>query len=308
MCKLYLEGTRAIVDLSKCPYEFASPEFIAIHLRDLESTFSPVKTIRYEEEIVVELDEKKTLVLTSYAKFLRQVEALILRNDVYGMPKDPNYNNRRDLFKKFLNYAFMNPLLAEQVLVDYKEEEPRRSVFYKGYSQFFAWIRGVLKKLRATALYKLVKETGDTRRAFLRLFNLKSLYFVDSIVLSIPKNAVPVDDPDAHYTLPYGLKVDLYTIPGNDNLLYVISNPWLDALSPELREMLKEYLQLQLKESTVSDNFDILIERKTDEYKNYFMSKFRRQAQSWFSPLSNFKSSIQTPFVGLVMVSSARLC
>ena len=55
MCNLYLEGNRAIVDLSKCPYEFASPEFLNLHLKDLSTTESPIKTIRYEEEIVVEL-------------------------------------------------------------------------------------------------------------------------------------------------------------------------------------------------------------------------------------------------------------
>ena len=272
MCKLYLEGTRAIVDLSKCPYEFASPEFIAIHLRDLESTYQPIKTIRYEEEIVVELDEKKTAILMQYAMFLRQIESLILRKDVYGMPQDPMYNNRRDLFRKFLDYAFMNPLLADQFLSEYKEEEPRRSIFYKGYTNFFAWIRGILKKLRQTAFYKLVKQSGGTRQAFLKLVELKSLYFIDSIVLEIPSNAKPVDDPDAHYTLPYGIKVDLYRIPGNNNLLYVLSNPIIDNLPADLKKMLKNYIQSQFKESIVAEHYDILVDQKTDEYKTYFIT------------------------------------
>ena len=51
MCNLYLEGTRAVVDLAKCPYEFASPEFINFHLKDLSTTEKAVKTIRYEEEL-----------------------------------------------------------------------------------------------------------------------------------------------------------------------------------------------------------------------------------------------------------------
>ena len=273
MCKLYLEGTKAIVDLSKCPYEFASPEFISIHLKDLESSYDPIKTIRYEEEIVVELDEKKTAILVNYALFLRKVEALLLKKEIYGMDQDSNYNNRRDIFKKFLEYAFMNPILADQVLTDYTEKEPRRSIFYKGYTSFFAWIRGVLKKFRQTTFYKLVKESGDTRKAFLHLVGLKSLYFVDSLVLSIPKNAKPIDDPEAHYTLPFGVKVDLYEIPGNDNLLYVITNPLMKIITKELKAMLKEYIISQLKESVITDHFDILMDQKTNEFKDYFMSK-----------------------------------
>lgn len=307
MCKLYLEGTRAIVDLSKCPYEFASPEFISIHLKDLESTYDTIKTIRYEEEIVVELDEKKTAILINYALFLRKVEALILRKDIYGMPQDPNFNNRRDIFKKFLEYAFMNPILADQILTEYHEEEPRRSLFYKGYTSFFAWIRGVLNKFRQTTFYKLVKKTGDTRKAFLKLVGLKSLYFVDSLVLSIPKNAKPVDDPDAHYTLPFGLKVDIYEIPGNDNLLYVLTNPLLKTISKELKGMLKDYILSQFKESITSEHFDILMDQKTEEFKNYFMSKammdniditpkealmMGREASSWVYGLGGYIESI----------------
>lgn len=112
MCNLYLEGTRAIVDLAKCPYEFASPEFLNLHLKDLSTTEAPIKTIRYEEEIVVELDEDKTFVLTEYAAFIRQLETILLKDDIYGLKQDPEYETRRKVMKRFYEYVFLNPLLA----------------------------------------------------------------------------------------------------------------------------------------------------------------------------------------------------
>ncbi len=101
MCNLYLEGNRAIVDMSKCPYEFGSPEFINLHLKDLATQEVPIKTLRYEEEIVVELDEEKTSYLIEYASLIKQIELLLLREDIYGMKQDPQYDARRKLIRKF---------------------------------------------------------------------------------------------------------------------------------------------------------------------------------------------------------------
>lgn len=273
MCNLYLEGNRAVVDLSKCPYEFASPEFINFHLKDLSTTTQPIKRIRYEEEIVVELDEEKTFVLTEYAAFIRQLEALMLRDDIYGMNEDPQYVNRKNTLKRFYEYVFLNPLIAEQQLEEYGEATPERSMFEKGRTTFAAWIGGILKRFRATKLYELVKKTMDLRAAFLSLSGLKSLYFVASLVLDIPKNAKPLDDPDANYKLPYGIEVQIYEVPGVEAYLYVQKNPLIEQLPADLSKLLRETINEQLKESFEDVKWEILMQLKTREYRQYFMDK-----------------------------------
>ncbi|NYZ77520.1 Flp pilus assembly complex ATPase component TadA [Candidatus Micrarchaeota archaeon] len=273
MCNLYLEGTRAVVDLAKCPYEFASPEFINFHLKDLSTTEKPIKTIRYEEEIVVELDEEKTAVLTEYAAFIRQLETILLKADIYGMEQDPQFHNRRTVLKRFYEYVFLNPLIAEKDLADYDEPQPERSIYLKGYATFKGWIAGVLKRFTVTKLYHLVKETGDLRAAFLSLTGLKSLYFVPSLVLGIPSNAKPLKDPEAHYTLPFGIEVQVYEVPGAEAYLYVQKNPPIEVLPDNLSRLLKATINEQFKESFEDSKWEILMNLKTREYRQYFMDK-----------------------------------
>jgi len=273
MCNLYLEGTRAIVDLAKCPYEFASPEFLNLHLKDLSTTESPIKTIRYEEEIVVELDEEKTLILTEYAAFIRQLEMIILREDIYGLKQDPAYDTRRALIKRFYEYVFLNPILAAQQLNDYNEPEPEKSIYVKGYQTFRGWVAGIVKRYMATRLYQLVSQTGDLRSAFLQIVGLKTLSFVPSLVLDIPKNAVPLDSPDAHYTLPFGIEVQVYEIPGEEAYLYVQKNNAITNLRPELNKLLKDTINEQFKEQFINVDWDILMNLKTRDYREYFIDK-----------------------------------
>jgi len=273
MCNLYLEGTRAIVDLAKCPYEFASPEFINFHLKDLSTTEKPIKTIRYEEEIVVELDEEKTAVLTEYAAFIRQLESILLKADIYGMEQDPQCHARRTVLKRFYEYVFLNPLIAEKELAGYSEPSPERSIYLKGHATFKGWIAGILKRYTITKLYKLVKETGDLRAAFLSLSGLKSLYFVPSLVLDIPSNAVPLKDPDANYKLPFGIEVQIYEVPGAEAYLYVQRNPIIATLPKDLRKLLKATINEQFKETFQEVKWEILMNLKTREYRQYFMDK-----------------------------------
>jgi type IV secretory pathway ATPase VirB11/archaellum biosynthesis ATPase len=273
MCNLYLEGTRAIVDLAKCPYEFASPEFLNLHLKDLSTTESPIKTIRYEEEIVVELDEEKTQILTQYAAFIRQLETILLRDDIYGLKQDPAYDNRRKVLRRFYEYVFLNPLLASQELSNYQEGEPEKNIYVKGYQTFKGWVAGILKRYTTTRLFDLVKDTGDLRAAFLELVGLKTLYFVPSLVLGIPKEAVPVKGPEAKYSLPYGIEIQIYEIPGAEAYLYVQENKAIEALSPELNTLLKSTVNEQFKESFTNVDWDILMQLKTREYRQFFIDR-----------------------------------
>ncbi|MBU0532979.1 Flp pilus assembly complex ATPase component TadA [Candidatus Micrarchaeota archaeon] len=273
MCNLYLEGTRAIVDLAKCPYEFASPEFLNLHLKDLSTTESPIKTIRYEEEIVVELNENKTLILTQYAAFIRQLEAIFLREDIYGLSQDPQYEKRKKTLRRFYEYVFLNPLLAAQQLQDYSEPEPEKSLYIKGYQTYKGWVAGILKRYISTKLYDLVKETGDLRAAFLELVGLKTLYFVPSLVLGIPEGAKPLKDPEAKYSLPYGVDVQLYEIPNEEAYLYVQNNNAIAGLNPELNKLLKGTINEQFKEQFTNVEWDILMNLKTREYRQYFIDR-----------------------------------
>ncbi|MBD3210020.1 hypothetical protein GF318_01420 [Candidatus Micrarchaeota archaeon] len=273
MCNLYMEGTRAIVDLAKCPYEFASPEFLNFHLKDLSTTETPIKTIRYEEEIVVELDEKKARVLTQYAAFIRQLEAIFLREDIYGLKQDPMYGKRKKVLKRFYEYVFLNPLMAARELQDYDEPDPERSIFIKGYRTFKGWVAGILKRYTSTKLYNLVKETGDLRAAFLQMVGLKTLYFVPSLVLGIPEGATPVEGPDAKYSLPYGIDVQIYEIPHEEAYLYVQTNNSINKLDPKLNQMLKAHINEQFKEQFTNVEWDILMNLKTREYRQYFIDR-----------------------------------
>ncbi|MFN7991665.1 MAG: ATPase, T2SS/T4P/T4SS family [Candidatus Micrarchaeia archaeon] len=273
MCNLYLEGTRAIVDLAKCPYEFASPEFLNLHLKDLSTTESPIKTIRYEEEIVVELNEEKTSILTQYAAFIRQLETILLKDDIYGLKQDPAHDNRRKVLKRFYEYVFLNPILAAQELNDYTEAEPEKSIYLKGYQTYRGWVAGILKRYTATKLYDQVKQFGDLRAAFLELVGLKTLYFVPSLVLGIPKEAVPVKGPDARYSLGYGIEAQIYEIPGAEAYLYVQENTAIEGLSPELNKLLKNTINEQFKETFQNVDWDILMQLKTREYRQFFIDR-----------------------------------
>ncbi len=271
MCNLSLEGTRAIVDLSKCPYEFASPEFINLHLKDISTIESPISTIRYEEELVIELDAEKTSILTEYAAFIRAFESLLLREDLYGLKEDPEYSKRKDMLRKFYEYIFTNPHVAERQLADYNEVVPEKRVFLQGSQKFKAWINGILKKYVETKLFLLVKKTGDFRSAFLSLVGLKSLYFVNSIVLEKPENAIPLKSIDAHYSLPYGVEVQVYEVPGGEANLYIQSNPTLENLSSELRVLMKRVILEEMKNTFDNVDPNILMDSKTREYRQYFL-------------------------------------
>ncbi len=272
MCNVYLEGTRAILDMAKCPYEFASPEFLNLHLKDISTIEEEIKTIKYEEEIVIELDEEKTKVLVQYAGVIRQMENILLKDEIYGIKQDPKYHDRRKALRKFYEYMFLSPVLAAQNLESYAEPLPEKSIFMKGHQTFNAWMKGILKTFKETKLYELVKRTGDLRKAFLSLTGLRSLYFIESILLDIPKNAKPVEAKEGSYDLPYGIKVQIYEIPGEDAFLYVAKNKTIESLRPELGKLLATTINEHLQESfDDTKDFNIAFNLKSREYRQHFL-------------------------------------
>ncbi len=273
MCNAYIEGTKAIVDLSKCPYEFGSPEFLNIHLKDLATIEGTITKISYEEKMIIELDESKTAVLIEYANKIRQVETIMFQEEIYGMKQDDHYELRRKTLRQFYEYMFMNPIMAENTLTNYNETMPEKQVYVKGYQTFRAWINGILKKFIETKLYALTKKTGDMRMAFLSLTGLKSLYFVNSIVFDVPPTAEPLKDAEANYKLKYGIEIQLYNVPGSDVSLYVQRNPYITNLSSELLKMLKRVIVEQGKENFESVDYRVLFELKSKEYRQYFLDE-----------------------------------
>ena len=268
-----MEGRIGVVDLSKCPFEFGSPEFINFHLKDLASLETYPAKIRYEEEIMFELNEEGTRVLLEYAKLLTQVERIMLDKKIYGNPQDPKYNNRISLLEKFYKYAFMNPLSAVRLLEEYDEPSPEYAVFYKGWQTFKAWILGIVRKFKESKLYKLVNQYGDLRSAFLSMIGLRSLFFVETISLELPKTATVLDDEKAKYKIGYGNEVQIYEIPEKDSYVYVLRNPIIEGLSKELKFMLRDLIERELKENYVGMDFTILFDLKVNEYKQIFMEK-----------------------------------
>ncbi len=273
MCKLKIEGARGVVDLSKCPFEFGSPEFINFHLKDLASLDEYPKRIRYEEEIVFELGEEGTNILIEYANLLKQVERIMLDKKIYGNPQDPKYHQRIEVLEKFYKYAYMNPLSAIRILEKYEEPAPDYALFYKGWQTFKSWLLGIIKRFKESKLYKLVKEYGDLRGAFLSLIGLRSLYFIDSISLELPKNAIPVKSKLGRYKIGYGNIVQIYEIPEKDIFIYEIRNPIMENLSTPLKHLLRDLIDRELKENFVGKDFTILFDLKVNEYKQYLMEK-----------------------------------
>ncbi len=278
MCQLYLEGTCAVVDMSRCPFEFASPAFIDFHLKDLSSQDAEIKTIRYKE-MAIELDESRTSVLMQYADIIKQIEQLLLRTDIYGLKEDPNIIFRRKLTKNFYEEMFVNPLAAAEKLFNYKEEPPKDPQFTECYKKFKEVIKNILNDFRVTKLYELVKKTGDLRAAFLSLTNLRSLNYVDLLIYNVPEDAKPLKKSDAHYTLLYGYEVQIYEIPGIDSYLYTYTNPVLESLSPYLKNLLKQYIDDQMKESFERVSYDIIMLLKAKDYCRFFLDRARRDGQ-----------------------------
>ena len=135
------------------PVRIRIARVLNLHLKDLSTIEKPIKTIRYEEEIVIELTEQQTTILTEYSGIIRQIESLLMKEEIYGNKQDPQFDNRRKKLRKFYEYAFMNPVMAGRELDEYKEEAPEKQVFMKGYQTFKAWVNGILKRFTETKMY-----------------------------------------------------------------------------------------------------------------------------------------------------------
>ncbi|MEM4633881.1 MAG: ATPase, T2SS/T4P/T4SS family [Candidatus Anstonellaceae archaeon] len=264
---------RLVMDCPTCGLGLTTPQCINSHLRVTSQLAKPWKTMRYEEEIVVELDPEKSAIIAEYGAIIRQVEAIMLNPKTYGRPEDDYYPQRKKALKEFYEYMFMNPLVAAQVLKSYSEPYPEKAVFVEGHRNFKAWVNGILDAYTKSSLYLLCQKTGDLRAAFLALLGLKSLLFVQNFMLSVPKEAVLIDSKEANYELPGGLRVKIYDIPGGEAHLYTIENPVIENLPQKLQEMLRTAIQDGLKEVRQTLDYSTIFDDRAREYTQSFIDK-----------------------------------
>ncbi len=273
MCNIVIEGDIGVVDMGRCSFGFATPEFIDFHIRDLVALEKPIKKIIYEEELSFVLSPEKTAILLEYAHVLSNVEGIRMRKEIYGHPSDPQYPKRIALLKRFLEYAYTQPLTAARVLEEYQEPPPGKAVFLKGQQLFLGWVRGILKRYKATKFFQLVKKLTNLRAAFLTLIGLKSMFFMDMLTMELPKEAKPVKDPKGKYRLPYDIDVQIYEDTEKDMRYYVMEKPTLKALPKEAKKLLKELIDGELKNIFVDKDLNVIYALKMNEYKQWIMEK-----------------------------------
>jgi len=274
MCKPNIRGTKCVMDCLSCPYELFSPDCINSQLKDLTTLADiDIRTIRYEEEIIVDFDDDKTRIITEYTNIARQIEAIIANPETYGRKEDDNYNMRRQALQKFYEYLFMNPLIAVMTLQEYNEPPPTRGLYMEGYKHFRGWINGIAEKFPQAQLYVLTKKYSDVRQVFLSLAGLKSLQFISAFILSVPPEARPVQDPENDYVLPFGVRAKIYELPGSEANLYVQENPIIENLNPQLQKIMKEAIMKDLVQTTDKRvDFTTIYETKMREFREKFIT------------------------------------
>ncbi|VVB66141.1 Type II/IV secretion system protein [Candidatus Gugararchaeum adminiculabundum] len=279
MCILRVEGKRAVMDCAVDSIEMFTSDCVHSHLKAL-TTLSDLelKTLRYEEEIIVEYGEEKASVILEYIDTLRQIEGILLDPTTYGSTQDEEYDNRKKLLKRFYEYAYMSPQMAYRVLADYNEPQPQRSLYVEGWRKFRAWVNGIMKSYSDTQMYKMCLKFGDIRSVFLELANLRSALFLESLLLKVPADAKPLTGKDAVYDLGHGIRARIYELPVTETYLYIHENPEVDNLSPELQKILKEEVEKGMQEALPEGvDFGTYFDERTRDFRAHFIDRAEKE-------------------------------
>ena len=268
-----LEGGRAVIDISKTGLEFGSPEFVNQFLKAYSGLETTARTIRFEEEIIIELDEEKTEIFNEYSEIIRQVEGIMIRPEVYGHKQDEMYYKRKELLRKFYDFMFMSPLRAKLTLEEYDESLPSKQIFMKGYQTFKAWVNGIKKTFINSKFFDLCKKTGDVQAAFFNLTGLGGIALMSTVSLPIPKGAVAIKSSDANYKLKHNITVSIYEVPGKETYYYLQSNPILSNLKPELKQMLIDRISDGLNGVSISGDVRIIFTELNREFRSIFLDQ-----------------------------------
>jgi len=299
------------MDCLSCPYELFSPDCINSQLKDLTTLADlDIRTIRYEEEIIVDFDEEKSRIITEYTNIARQIEAIIANPETYGRREDDNYILRRQMFAKFYDYMFMNPALALISLQEYNEPVPTRGIYMEGYKHFRGWVNGIIDKFPQVQLYQLTKKYNDVRQVFLSLAGLKSMQFISAFILSVPPDAKLIQDPENDYSLPFGVRAKIYELPNTEANLYVQENPIIESLDPQLQKLMKEAILKDLAPTTDKMiDFTTIYETKVREFREQFINTATsqgiplspQQALSMAREVTNWTVGLGSPIENLCL-------
>ena len=261
------------MDCPTCGLGLTTSACLNSHLKTISTLEAQWNTMRYEEETVVELDEGKSRIFSEYTGIVRQIEAIIIDQKIYGRGDDDAYTKRKKLMRDFYEYLFMNPLMAARTLEDYKEPYPEKQVFVDGHNTFRAWLNGILATYKKSRLYVLTKQSGDLRGAFLSTLGLKSLQFLQNFLLSIPANAALISAPNNPVDLGFGIKAKVYEVEGAEANLYVQENPAIENLPAELQKILKEAIAEGMKESREISDYTTIFDSRMREYTQQFLDR-----------------------------------
>ncbi len=267
-CRPSYQGSRLCMDCLTCGLGLGTPQCLNSHLRTISTLESPWKVMRYEEEMIIDLNEEDSAVFLEYVGIVRQVEQILLNKEIYGLESDDHYEERRKLLKEFYETMFQNPRLAAQMLKDYAEPLPDRQVFLEGYKTFRSWLNGILDVYLKSRLYLLSLQGEDLRQTFLSLLKLKSMPYAQSFVKSVPPNAVLIEGGE--YDLPFGIHVKIYEVAGADSFLYTQADPAED-LPPELTHLLADAISDELKAVKENADYTTIFDSKLRIFRQKFL-------------------------------------
>ena len=267
MCLISFEGNKAVMDCVRCSLGLGSAHCLNSHLKAISGLEKQPKTHRYEEEVLVELDEKKTDILNGYVHLIRETEKIMMNLDMYGMKEDDNFFDRKEIIRKFYEEMFMDPLIASRTLEEYDEGFPKRQMFVKGHQKFTTWVKEILKTFKTSKLYLLCEKEGGLQPAFMSLTRLSVFEYLSTSQMPIPKNAKKIET----YDLNFGIKAEIYELPGKEAKLYVQSNQRIKNLDKTLKKILTEKISNKIRELIPEGDLRTVYEEYVRKFRTEFM-------------------------------------
>ncbi|MCC7552175.1 hypothetical protein KO317_00730 [Candidatus Micrarchaeota archaeon] len=279
MCIITFEGNKAVMDCVRCTLGLGTPNCLNSHLKAISGLENRPKTHRYEEEVLVELKETETKILNEYVELIRELEKILINQDIYGMKEDDNYYNRRDLLRRFYEETLMDPLIAIRTLEEYEEGYPKRQMFVAGHQIYTQKIKEILKNFKSSKLYLLCEKHQGLQNAFMSLTNLNTFEYLSTSSMPIPKNS----KLEETYDLNFGIKAEIYITPGTETKIYYQSNPRIEKLDKNLKKMLTEKITSKMRELIPEGDLRTIHE----EYVRKFRTEFLDEAMTQNKQITN---------------------
>ena len=272
MCILKVEGRTAIMDCAMCPYEYTSADCINSHFKHLVMITEDFDRMRYEEEVLVEFEPESVQAIKEYISLAKQLDVSAMDPNSLGMKQDDYYSARKAMLNSLLDDIYKNPILVVRRIDDYKEPEPMRGMFLEGYRKFFSILRKTRDAIVASKIYIMTTQTGDVRDVFVSFAGMKTAAFVPTLNVGLPLEAKPLGKPGAKYTLPYGNQVEIYELVGKETNFYIMKNPALADLNPELKKFLRQTIASHMEPMVdVTVDYSSLYPTKMMEYRRVYM-------------------------------------